>query len=242
MKRSQGHGSNNSSGSSTSLTPGGGTLTPVSGDVKDAEFTGSNTVTENFQRKGSFQKARIFGASSSDVRSSGLKKEHQEQGSVKKDVYMQYIYAASKIGFTLYLFATASQQAASVLASLTLRYWGEHNQQLGNNSGMFQYLLIYGLFSFSSSILGATSAIILWVYCTVRSAKQLHDSVRSQKHLCFWRDSNLQKLDARFSYARSSELLRTNTHWTVSCFDPFLNPNSCCIQNFKPVLTRHICG
>ena len=161
-------------------------MTPVSGDDNDAEFT--DTVTEKLKRKGSFQKARIFGASSSGLRStaSGLKKEHQEQGSVKMDVYMQYIYAASKIGFILYLFATATQQAASVLASLTLRYWGEHNQQLGNNSGMFQYLLVYGLFSFSSSILGATSAIILWVYCTVRSARQLHDSVRCQIHFFFW--------------------------------------------------------
>ena len=155
-------------------------MTPASGDDKDAEF--SDTVIEKSQRKGSFQKARIFGASSSDVRSTGLQKEHQEHGSVKMDVYMQYIYAASKIGFVLYLLATATQQASSVLASLTLRYWGEHNQQLGNNSGMFQYLLVYGLFSFSSSILGATSAIILWVYCTVRSAKQLHDSVRSHNH------------------------------------------------------------
>lgn len=169
-------------------------MTPASGDDNDAEFT--DTVTTKLQRKGSFEKARIFGAFSSDVRSTGLKKEHQEQGSVKMNVYMQYIYAASKVGFTLYLFTTATQQATSVLASLTLRYWGEHNQQLGNNSGMFQYLLVYGLFSFSSSFLGATSGIILWVYCTVRSAKQLHDSVRSQNHLYSWRESNLQRLDA----------------------------------------------
>ena len=149
----------------------------MSGDDKNAELP--DIVTEKLKRKGSFQKARIFDASSPDVRSTGLKKEHQEQGSVKMDVYKQYIYAASKIGFILYLFATATQQATSVLASLTLRYWGERNQQLGNNSDMFQYLLVYGLFSFSSSLLGATSAIILWVYCTVRSARQLHDSVRS---------------------------------------------------------------
>ena len=192
---SQGHGSStNASGSSTSLVTDDGTLTPVSGDDIDTESTSDTitekSVTEKLQRKGSFRKARIFGASISGLRTIGLKKEHQEQGSVKMDVYKQYIYAASKIGFILYLFATASQQATSVLASLTLRYWGEHNQQLGNNSGMFQYLLVYGLFSFSSSILGATSAIILWVYCTVRSARQLHDSVRSHNLLFFWRDSN----------------------------------------------------
>jgi hypothetical protein len=75
---SQGHGSNtSSSGSSTSLVTGGGTLTPVSADDKDSEST--VTVSEKLQRKGSFQKARIFGASSSDLRSTGVKKEHQEQ-------------------------------------------------------------------------------------------------------------------------------------------------------------------
>ena len=222
-------------------------MTPVSGDNKDAEFT-DTAVVEKLQRKGSFQRARIFDASSSDIRSSGLKKEHQEQGSVKKDVYMQYIYAASKIGFILYLFATATQQATSVLASLTLRYWGEHNQQLGNNSGMFQYLLVYGLFSFSSSILGATSAIILWVYCTVRSARQLHDSVRSSHNrLLFFLGGvflNVQRLDARFSYARSAELLRTNAYWTVSCFDLFSFESKIHVlyQNSKPLLTRHIRG
>jgi ATP-binding cassette subfamily C (CFTR/MRP) protein 1 len=159
-------------------------LTPVSGDDDDAEFSDTTTtVTENLERKGSLPKARIFGVSSSDVSTPDLKKEHQEQGSVKMDVYKQYIFAASKIGFILYLFAIATQQATSVLASLTLRYWGEHNQKLGNNSGTFQYLLVYCLFSFSSSILGAASTITLWVYCAVRSARQIHDSVRSHNTL-----------------------------------------------------------
>ena len=164
---------------------------------KNPELTA--TLTERLQRKGSFQKARIFSASSFNVRSGGLIKEHQEQGSVKMNVYKQYIYAASKIGFILYLCAAAAQQATLVLASLTLRYWGEHNQQLGNNSGIFKYILVYGLFALSSTILGATSAVILWVYCALRSAKHLHDSVRSHiRFFFFWRDSNLhdQMLDS----------------------------------------------
>ena len=149
-----------------------------SGDLwKDVELTAA--VTEKLQRKESFQKARIFAAPSSNVRSTGLTKEHQEQGSVKMEVYKQYVYAASKTGFILYLFTIAGQQAASVLATLTLRYWGEHNQELGNNSSMFKYLLVYGLFSLSSSILGGISAILMWVYCALRSARYLHDSVRS---------------------------------------------------------------
>ena len=101
---------------------------------------------------------------------------------MKMDVYKQYVYAASKIGFILFLFTTVAQQATSIFATLTLRYWGEHNRELGNNSGMFKYLLVYGLFSLSSSIFGAISAIIMWVYCALRSARHLHDSVRSHRH------------------------------------------------------------
>lgn len=150
---------------------------------KDAEL--SVTVTEKLQRKGSFQKARISLDPSFNARSTGLIKEHQEKGSVKMDVYKQYIHAASKIGVMLYVFAVASAQAFSVFATLTLRYWGEHNQELGNNSSMFKYLLVYGLFSLSSTILSATSAVILWVYCALRSARHLHDAVRSLYHFIF---------------------------------------------------------
>ena len=144
---------------------------------KDGELTAA--VTEKLQRKESFQKARIFLAPSSKVRSAGLTKEHQEQGSVKMEVYKQYVYAASKTGSILFLITIAAQQASSVLGTLTLRYWGEHNQELGNNSNMFKYLLVYGLFSLSSSILGGVATIILWVYCALRSARHLHDSVRN---------------------------------------------------------------
>lgn len=160
---------------------------------KDIELTAA--VTEKLQRKGSFQKARIYLAPASNVRSTGLTKEHQEQGSVKMEVYKQYIYAASKVGFVLYLCTIAGQQATSVLATLTLRYWGEHNQEAGNNSSMFRYLLVYGLFSLSSSTLGGISAIIMWVYCALRSARHLHDSVRSHNYYYYLFFDGIQTYD-----------------------------------------------
>ena len=134
------------------------------------------------------------------------------------EVYKQYIYAASKVGFILYLFTVAGQQATSVLGTLTLRYWGEHNQELGNNSSMFKYLLVYGLFSLSSSILGGVSAIIMWVYCALRSARHLHDNVRNHNYYLFDGIQTYRHyLDARISYARSPELFRINSHRSVSC-------------------------
>lgn len=134
-------------------------------------------MSEKFRDRESFHKARIIPAVSTHIPSKGLSKEHQEQGRVKIDVYKRYIQAASKAGFAFFLFATMAQQAASVMATLTLRYWGEHNRENGSNSGMFQYLLVYGLFCLSSSLLGAISAITMWVYCSLKSAKRLHDAV-----------------------------------------------------------------
>jgi len=111
--------------------------------------------------------------------STELSKEHSEQGRIKVEVYKQYVVAASKEGFLFFLVATILQQAASVFANLTLRNWGEHNREMGDNSGMAGYLIIYGLFSFSSTILGGISAILMWVLCALRSARRLHDGVSS---------------------------------------------------------------
>ena len=106
-----------------------------------------------------------------------LSREHQEQGKVKTKVYKQYIEAASKIGFSTFLLTIVVQQAASLFASLALRYWGEHNRAVGDNSGMFVYLNAYGLFSLLSTLLCGLASALLWVFCGLRSARLLHDSV-----------------------------------------------------------------
>jgi ATP-binding cassette subfamily C (CFTR/MRP) protein 1 len=176
---SKGHGKGNGSGSSTPFGTSGSATPKSDGGQFDAteEKAYALALTEKLRYRASFQKARRIPEVATHKPSGGLTKEHQEQGRVKIEVYKQYIQAASKAGFAFFLFATIAQQAASVLATLTLRYWGEHNREMGDNSGMFKYLLIYGCFSLSSSLLGALSAITMWVYCALRSAKRLHDSV-----------------------------------------------------------------
>ncbi|KDR65747.1 hypothetical protein GALMADRAFT_232908 [Galerina marginata CBS 339.88] len=176
----RGHG--NSSSTSGSSTPflASGSLSPSGDDaqheyLKDVEH--ASILSEKLRHRESFQKSRVTIPLSVHPSSKGITKEHQEQGRVKIEVYKKYIQAASKAGFIFFLFATIAQQAASVFATLTLRYWGEHNRETGDNSGMFNYLLVYGLFSLSSSILGAVSAITMWVYCALRSTKRLHDSM-----------------------------------------------------------------
>jgi len=176
---SKGHGTgSDTSGSSTPFFTSG-SVTPVDenqdGFLKIEEQV--TALSEKLRHRESFHKAHVIPTVSTHIPSKGLSKEHQEQGRVKIDVYKRYIQAASKVGFAFFLFATIAQQAASVMATLTLRYWGEHNRENGSNSGMFQYLLVYGLFSLSSSLLGAISAITMWVYCALKSSKRLHDSV-----------------------------------------------------------------
>lgn len=109
--------------------------------------------------------------------SDGLVKEHIEQGRVKRDVYLQYIEAASTAGFVFFVLFTVLQQITAVAGNNTLRAWGEHNLTTGSNEGAWIYLLGYGMFSLSSTLLSTAAAILIWVLCSVRSSKRLHDSV-----------------------------------------------------------------
>jgi hypothetical protein len=81
---------------------------------------------------------------------------------------------------------------------------------------MFKYLLAYGSFSLSASILGGASAIIMWVYCSLRSARKLHDSVSYIMPLF---DSLLIDLDALFFNARPPNFLRAHPNWKVRHFE-----------------------
>ncbi len=155
---------------------GKGVVTPeLKDDEIDAKF--SINLSEKLRRS-SFSKAvRAPPAPVRASESTGLSKEHMEQGSVKRRVYSEYVKAASKTGFLLYLLAIVLQQAASVLSNLVLRSWGEHNSQMGDNSNMWRYMLVYGLSSLSSILFSGMAAILIWVLCSIRSAKQLHDSV-----------------------------------------------------------------
>ncbi|KAJ7180495.1 multidrug resistance-associated ABC transporter [Mycena filopes] len=179
----RGHGTSSSSGTSTPFSPGSGSATPsedltlTMGDGdKSPEYAAA--ISEKLRHRTSYPKAVI--APPKPVRAAnaaGLSQEHREQGRVKRRVYVQYLEAASKAGFVVYLATTVGQQAMTLFGNLALRSWGEHNREMGDNSGMFKYLLIYGMFSLSSTILGGISSVVMWVLCSLRSSKRLHDSM-----------------------------------------------------------------
>ena len=176
------HGkSSHSSGSSTPYPTTSGTATPRTEEPYNTAEEKSPTrhVLEKYRQRASFPKPRLISPTLSQLSSTGkgLSVEHQEQGKVKTLVYQEYIKAASIAGFVFFLLTTIAQQATSVLATFTLRYWGEHNGEQGSNDGMLIYLIVYGLFSLSSCLLGGVSSILMWVFCALRSARRLHDAV-----------------------------------------------------------------
>ncbi|TFY68212.1 hypothetical protein EVJ58_g1149 [Rhodofomes roseus] len=177
----KGHGTLTTSGMSTpflgdAATPSSEGETAVE-SLRDLTEEKLQTVDCKLERRKSYGRAALVDNLPTRTVSDGMTKEHSEQGRVKTDVYLQYIKAASKTGFTFFVVCMVLQQVTSVLGNNTLRAWGEHNLNAGSNRDAFWYLLVYGLYSLTSTLLGTAAAILLWVLCSVRSSRLLHDSM-----------------------------------------------------------------
>ena len=177
------HGHATSGSNSGTTTPGRstGVATPTTdeGDMEATLVGELRSVSEKIARRESFKKAVLAPPPKlREAAGDGISKEHSEQGRVKKEVYWQYLHAASRKGFLFFVLAAVLQQVASVGATVMLRLWGEHNREAGNNMGLSnKYFLGYGLFNLAGIALGACAALLIWVFCSLRSSKHLHDSV-----------------------------------------------------------------
>ncbi|KAF9054322.1 metal resistance protein YCF1 [Panaeolus papilionaceus] len=169
-----GHGNKHTSSDASTPTDTSGTITPNA--TSPVSIDPAPDAIEKLKRRQSFPRARIARITTREAISGGIRKEHKEEGGVKMEVYTEYIKAASKIGSALFLLVTASQQVASVLGNLTLRYWGEHNLE-GKAGSISKYLLIYVGFSLSNILLGVASTMLLWMFCSLRSSRRLHDGM-----------------------------------------------------------------
>ncbi|KAG0695819.1 P-loop containing nucleoside triphosphate hydrolase protein [Suillus ampliporus] len=180
------HGHATSGANSGTTTPGrsSGMATPTTpttseGDMQATLVGGLECVSEKVARRQSFTKAVLAAPPKlRDASSSGITKEHSEQGRVKMEVYSQYLHAASKQGFLIFVLTTVLQQAMTIASTFMLRFWGEHNRETGANTGLAdKYFLGYGLFNLVALFLAAVSALLIWVFCSLRSSKHLHDSM-----------------------------------------------------------------
>ncbi|GJN87677.1 hypothetical protein Rhopal_000632-T1 [Rhodotorula paludigena] len=111
------------------------------------------------------------------LKRSSRPKENREQGSVKKEVYWEYIKANGYMGSFLYVFTIVSQQALQVLTNVWLKNWSQHNSDTGENGNIKYYLSIYAALGCSASIIFFINGILLYSLCVIRSAKLMHDSM-----------------------------------------------------------------
>ncbi|KAL1677546.1 P-loop containing nucleoside triphosphate hydrolase protein [Schizophyllum commune] len=179
----RGHGVGHASGTSTpyvttrasSATPTGDDSTLVEDDKR------ASILSEKLHREAprSFAKATVIVPSARAASKTGLTKEHSEKGRVKLRVYQEYIKAASRWGFWLFILATILQQAASVLSTLVLRSWSEHNEEGGAdaNDAVWFYLGIYGASTLLTILLNFAAVLLMFVTCGMRSAKRMHDAM-----------------------------------------------------------------
>lgn len=103
-------------------------------------------------------------------------KEEREVGSVKSDVYMQYIKANGYIGSAFYIITILLQQVVSIFTNVWLKNWAQHNSEDGN-SDVGYYLGIYLAFGAGTSFLIFINGMALYAFCVVRSAKLMHDGM-----------------------------------------------------------------
>ena len=180
---SRGHGVGHASGTSTPyVTTRASSATPTEdGSTSVEDDKRASILSEKLHREAprSFAKATVVVPSARAASKTGLTKEHSEKGRVKLRVYQEYIKAASRWGFWLFILATILQQAASVLSTLVLRSWSEHNEEGGAdaNDAVWFYLGIYGASTLLTILLNFAAVLLMFVTCGMRSAKRMHYAV-----------------------------------------------------------------
>lgn len=66
-----------------------------------------------------------------------------------------------------------------LVSNVALKMWGNHNQETRDNSSVGYYLFVYGMFALASAVFAFVASVLLWVFCAIKSARSLHDAVRT---------------------------------------------------------------
>jgi ATP-binding cassette subfamily C (CFTR/MRP) protein 1 len=67
------------------------------------------------------------------------------------------------------------QQVLILLSNLTLRRWSSASEDGEDKS--LHFLLVYGGFCLLGTLAGLISALLIWVFCGLKSARHLHDQM-----------------------------------------------------------------
>ncbi|RPA87355.1 hypothetical protein BJ508DRAFT_357771 [Ascobolus immersus RN42] len=123
----------------------------------------------------SFTKNRKIVVADEAQKRTSQTKEFSEQGKVKWDVYKAYARVANLPAVSVYAVALALAQTAQILGNVWLKHWSESNAKAGKNEDIGKYLGIYFAFGIGATTLIMMQNIILYVWCSIRAAKKMHD-------------------------------------------------------------------
>ncbi|GAC94098.1 multidrug resistance-associated ABC transporter [Pseudozyma hubeiensis SY62] len=111
------------------------------------------------------------------LKESSAPKEKSEQGSVKPEVYRQYIKSCSVLGVVLYILAQILSQVMTVSRDVVLKQWGKANENGGDAGNTRFYLTLYGIVGILASICICIAPFILWTWLVISSARKFHDNM-----------------------------------------------------------------
>lgn len=101
--------------------------------------------------------------------------EKQAIGSVKWNVYKEYIDASSRTGSIIWIISLIISCSFSVASNYWLKNWAELNSNAGDNKDAIRYIGIYALLGFSSSLFILIRSGLLWTFLSINASRNIHD-------------------------------------------------------------------
>lgn len=111
---------------------------------------------------------------------SGQLNETLQKGKVKWKVYGKYIKACSILGIASWFSLMILSSVISIASTYWLKHWAEKNAQNGSNDNALQYIAIYALLGFGSSLLLFTQGVVMWIYLSIKASKLIHDKMATR--------------------------------------------------------------
>lgn len=134
--------------------------------------------------------------------SNALTAEKKEEGRVKSSVYMFYIKACGVVGVTLFFSFLILSRVFDVVENFWLKYWSEENERRGTNEDVWKFVGIYAAIGVFSAAFNNLRTIVLLLFCTIRGAAQLHDTMAKtvlRSPMSFFETTPVGRIINRFS-------------------------------------------
>ncbi|ODQ67153.1 multidrug resistance-associated protein 1 [Nadsonia fulvescens var. elongata DSM 6958] len=172
-------------------------------DIFDMETVTRQLTTQTLRRASiaSFKKSSLV-QHDDETRKTRQSKEFSEKGKVKWDVYKEYAKACNLWTVMLFLIMLLTSTATSVAGNVWLKHWAEVNSREGGNPHVLMYLGVYFALGVGSSFLTVCQTLILWIFCAIHSAKELHNRMLNsvmRAPMSFFETTPLGRILNRFS-------------------------------------------